>query len=294
VTPTPAAIDAAVNGTPAVTPTATTGAQPLYAATHPVAGAYPLTYVDYLYAPAHGLSVQKTEALATVIRYLATDGQHPLAGNGDGQLSSTLVSQALASANQLVISNCPAADLVDTATPGPYTPTGLPGLDGLGKAFHCEVPGPSPPATTTTVVTGGRTTTTSVASNTPSTTASAATGGSGVSGGFGSSSGSSGASNTGSSSAGGSATRPSGSRFLGGSSTRYRATTNSAVSRKSTVVVGAAASRSQANQVSGLPFGVATGTQGGIDKLVALAIGVFVFLLIRRRPVVWIRKALGG
>ncbi len=50
-------------------------ATPLYALTNKVPGAYPLVWVDHLYAPAHGLSIEKTEALAAVIRYLATAGQ---------------------------------------------------------------------------------------------------------------------------------------------------------------------------------------------------------------------------
>ena len=37
--------------------------------------AYPLVWVDHLYAPAHGLSIDKTEGLAMTIRYLATTGQ---------------------------------------------------------------------------------------------------------------------------------------------------------------------------------------------------------------------------
>ena len=45
---------------------------------------------DYLYAPAHGLSVEKTEALATTIRYLVTDGTTSAAAYNDGQLSSCL------------------------------------------------------------------------------------------------------------------------------------------------------------------------------------------------------------
>ena len=66
VSPTPASIDAAVDAG---------GATPLYALTHKVKDAYPLVWVEHLYAPAHGLSIAKTEALAAVIRYIATAGQ---------------------------------------------------------------------------------------------------------------------------------------------------------------------------------------------------------------------------
>ena len=60
---------------------------PLFALTNKVPGAYPLVWVDHLYAPAHGLSIEKTEALATVIRYLATAGQDAAQPVGEGRLS---------------------------------------------------------------------------------------------------------------------------------------------------------------------------------------------------------------
>ena len=40
------------------------GDTPLYALTNKVPGRYPLVWVDHLYAPAHGLSIEKTEGLA--------------------------------------------------------------------------------------------------------------------------------------------------------------------------------------------------------------------------------------
>src|SRR5579875_2760381 len=64
--PTPSSIDTSVKAG---------GATPFYALTHKVKGGYPLTYIADLYAPAHGLSVERTEAIATLIRYLATGGQ---------------------------------------------------------------------------------------------------------------------------------------------------------------------------------------------------------------------------
>src|SRR5262249_21388659 len=56
VAPTPSSINAAVDAG---------GAAPLYAFSHDVPGAYPFVWVDDMYAPAHGLSIAKTEALAT-------------------------------------------------------------------------------------------------------------------------------------------------------------------------------------------------------------------------------------
>lgn len=130
LTPSPASIEAAVNAG---------GDTALYGFNHSVAGAYPLTYVNHLYAPAHGLSVDKTEALATVIRYLATDGQGAMEASGDGKLSTPLASRALSAANQLVLSNCTGAgaSLVVSADPGRLAP-GLPGLKAIGSMLHCN------------------------------------------------------------------------------------------------------------------------------------------------------------
>jgi hypothetical protein len=154
VDPSPATIDAAV---------AAGGDEPLYALTHPVAGqpAYPLTYVDRLYAPATGLTQKKTEAIATMIRYLATAGQEYDAQYGDGRLPSNLVKEALDSANSLVRSNCtdPSETIVSSSDPGPYMPKLLAGSPGaqdiaaIGEMLNCDVAPPKAPVTTTTVST---------------------------------------------------------------------------------------------------------------------------------------------
>jgi hypothetical protein len=148
--PTPTSIDAAVDAG---------GDSPLYALTNPVSGAYPLVWVDHLYAPAHGLSMAKTEALATVIRYLATAGQAATTPVGDGQLSAPLVQQALAAANQLVLSNCVGSgEMVQTSSdPGVYAPAAL-ATQNLGPMLHC-VAVPPPTATSTTTVAPGTATT---------------------------------------------------------------------------------------------------------------------------------------
>ena len=299
VVPTPAAIDAAVDATPTAAPTASSGAQPLYAATHAVAGAYPLTYIDYLYAPAHGLSVTKTEALATVIRYLATDGQASLAATGDGELSSALVLQALAAANQLVESNCPKADLIYSAALGPDTPTGLPGLDGLGQEYHCEVPAPSPSASTTTTIVAAKSATTAPALASPSGTEGTPSGLSGnpsnlttattlaIGSGSGSSSGrSSGGSGTESLTS--SSTRDSraaGTVGAGGAGVSGSSAPNGSTNR---------AGPAQARAASALPFDVSAGTQSGLDKLAALVIGMLAFLLVRRLWTGRLSKVVGG
>ncbi len=140
VAPTPASIDKAVDAG---------NDSPLYALTNKVPGAYPLVWVDRLYAPAHGLSVDKTESLATLIRYLATTGQEQEAPNGEGRLSAPLVAQALDAANQLVMSNCVGPDrTISVSTdPGPLVPPTATAMRAIGNMLHC---GASVRATTTT------------------------------------------------------------------------------------------------------------------------------------------------
>lgn len=126
--------------------------QPLYALTHNVTGAYPLVWIDHLYAPAHGLSVLKTEGLATVIRYLATVGQSAAARVGEGILPEPLVQQSLAAANQLVASNCVGSDrkIQIDSTAGPLAPASMQKLK-WSTTLHCI--GITPQSTTTTVAT---------------------------------------------------------------------------------------------------------------------------------------------
>ncbi len=148
VAPTPDAIDAAVNAG---------GDTPLYAFDHKAAGAYPFVWVDHLYAPAHGLSIAKTEALATLIRYLASAGQAAAKPVGEGTLPASLAAQAFASADALVRSNCTGADrvIVKGNNPGPFAPAGT-ALAGVSSMLHCE----AAPAPTTTSTTSATTTTT--------------------------------------------------------------------------------------------------------------------------------------
>ena len=150
VAPTPDAIDAAVNAG---------GDTPLYGFDHKVAGAYPFVWVDHLYAPAHGLSIAKTEGLATLIRYLATVGQDAAAPVGEGRLSAPLSAQALAAADALVRSNCTGADrqIVKSSDPGPFAPAGL-ALARIGPMLHCDA-APAPTTTTTTTIVTTTTTT---------------------------------------------------------------------------------------------------------------------------------------
>jgi hypothetical protein len=139
VTPTPDSINIAVTAG---------GAAPLYATTNKVPGAYPLVWVDHFYAPAKGLSIQKTEATAAVMRYLATAGQDAAAPVGEGRLSLPLVAAALEAANQLVRSNCEGNDrhVVESTDPGPFAPD-LAAVKTIGTMAHCEPGAPPAPST---------------------------------------------------------------------------------------------------------------------------------------------------
>jgi hypothetical protein len=155
--PTPAQINKAVDAG---------GDTPLYALTHKVAGAYPLVWVDHLYAPAHGLSIEKTQGIATLIRYLATTGQDKEDSAGEGRLSPPLVAEALAAANNLVTSNCTGSDrtIVSNGDPGPGAPATATAMKSIGTMLHCE---PAGPVTTTTTTASSSTT---IGSTAPSST----------------------------------------------------------------------------------------------------------------------------
>jgi hypothetical protein len=142
VAPTPESINKAVDAG---------GETPLYAMTNKVPGAYPLVWVNRLYAPARGLSAEKTEAIATVIRYIATVGQAAAAPVGEGRLPDSLVHQALSAADQLVQSNCTGSGmkLESSSDAGPMAPAAMDDAN-IGPMLHCVA---TRPATSTTVPT---------------------------------------------------------------------------------------------------------------------------------------------
>jgi hypothetical protein len=238
------------------------GAEPLYALTHPVPDAYPLAWVDNLYAPAHGLSIQKTEALATLIRYLATTGQEKAASVNEGRLSDDLVKQALAAADQLVEGNCVGADreIVASADPGPTAPASAAAMRAIGNALHCE-PKPGVPQTTTTTtlpliapppVTPA--VTPSLGNDTGST--SLATDSSGV-------------------------TNTSGSDTTPATSASTDTGSPNAVDRGGGPVVVVKKHSAELVTVSHLPFPSPVGASG-TDRLATFLLGVFLFLLLRK------------
>jgi ABC-type phosphate transport system substrate-binding protein len=136
VAPTPESINRAVDAG---------GDTPLFATTNEVAGAYPLAWVEHMYAPTRGLSPAKTEALATTIRFLVTAGQTTTAAVGEGRLPQSLVKQALAAADRLVTSNCTQANakIVASPDPGPMAPDVAP-MKEIGTMLHCVETAPTP------------------------------------------------------------------------------------------------------------------------------------------------------
>jgi hypothetical protein len=240
ISPTPASITKAI---------AAGGDTPLYALTHPAPGAYPLSWVDHLYAPAHGLSIEKTEGIATLIRYLATTGQEKAASVGEGRLSPALVAKALAAADDLVRSNCTGADrtVVETDDSGPHAPATATAMQAIGTMLHCEA---APGATTTTITV------------TPTTSPSVIAGGSN----------------------GSSATSADNGGASSGSSIAPKSSLPKAAPDSSDVAVGPIVvhtKRSTLLTTSKLPFPVPGGASG-TDRLATFLLGAGLFLLLRK------------
>ncbi len=103
-----------------------------FGATDPAA--YPISWVNTLYAPASGLTADQANGIATLIRWQVGAGQqdaHAAAG-GDGKLTPKMVAAALAAANEIVESNCESAkgSVYDTTDGGPFAPSGGLGITG--------------------------------------------------------------------------------------------------------------------------------------------------------------------
>ena len=280
MSPTPSAIEAEVNAAAAAGRSAcsSTNANALYALSNKVPNAYPLSWVDCLYAPAKGLTMSQTNALAGLIRYLVTDGQQQLHPDGDGKLPSAYVAQALAGANTVVTDNCPGAggQVVLTASPTTYSPDS-PGVRALGNVDECVTPTPvtvpspskSPvttpanrvPLTTTTTTTNTTTTTPLAFSSSPQT----------------------GSSTSVTVAAG--ATAPKKPTSSPQSSRTVPAATKPPATLPTTKPTSVISARLAAN----LPYSLGSASLG-IDKLSALLLGALLFLL-GRRLVRWIAKA---
>lgn len=159
VTPSIDSITAGINGGLATTPAGLAFTDNAAMTNPALRNAYPLTWLNYLHAPSKGLSIDKTNALASFIRYAVTDGQSAHDVAGDPRLPAPLVGIALAQANALVESNCSAAKGVVTKRndPGPFVPAGT--LTGVTEMSWCS-PAPPPAPTTTEPSTTTTTTTT--------------------------------------------------------------------------------------------------------------------------------------
>jgi hypothetical protein len=138
--------------------------------------AYPLTWVNWLLAPSTGLSIDKTNAIATLIRYVVSDGNAANSTVGDAALPPVLVTEALAKANALVASNCVGTDrrVVSTTDVGPFAPNAT--LKNVGTMSWCEAVVAPPPTTTAPPTTTTRAATTPTrTTTTPSTTSTTST-----------------------------------------------------------------------------------------------------------------------
>jgi hypothetical protein len=155
------------------------GDTPLYALDNPVPGAYPLTWVDSLYLPATGLTIDEVNAVSAFIRFLVTDGQDIVRADEDGVISPDLVAKALAAANTAVTSNCTAAKgVARLEADSPYYPVvaDAPKLHALAPQIVCATPvDPSTTTTSSTTTTTVEATTTTTAATTTTTEAATTT-----------------------------------------------------------------------------------------------------------------------
>ena len=104
----------------------------------PVPGAYPISWVNKVYAPSTGLTAEQADLVANIIRYQVTRGRAAAAGFTDGQITDAMVTQALAAANRIVTSNCAAAKgtVYSSDDGAPYAPDGA--LSGIGSMKLCR------------------------------------------------------------------------------------------------------------------------------------------------------------
>jgi hypothetical protein len=152
------------------------GDAPLYALDNAVPGGYPLAWVDSIYVPATGLSIDEVNAVSAFIRFIATDGQDIVKADSDGVISPDLLKKALDAANAAVTSNCDAAKgVARLEADSPYYPlaAAAPKLHALGPQMVCATP--VDPSTTTTTSTSTTPTTAATTTTVAATTTTQAT-----------------------------------------------------------------------------------------------------------------------
>jgi hypothetical protein len=150
------------------------GDVPLYALDNDVPGGYPLAWVDSIYVPATGLSIDEVNAVSAFIRFVATDGQDIVKADNDGVISPDLLTKALAAANKAVTENCDAAKgVARLEADSPYYPLAAvaPKLHALAPQMVCATP--VDPSTTTTTSTSTTPTTVATTTTTQATTTTA-------------------------------------------------------------------------------------------------------------------------
>jgi hypothetical protein len=155
------------------------GDTPLYALDHDAPGGYPLAWIDSMYVPATGLSIDEVNAVSAFIRFVATDGQDIVKADNDGVIGPDLVTKAFAAANAAVTSNCDAAKgVARLEADSPYYPLAAvaPKLHALAPQMVCATPvDPSTTTTTSTSTTSTSTTSTSTTSTSTTSTTQATT-----------------------------------------------------------------------------------------------------------------------
>jgi hypothetical protein len=120
--------------------------QPLYGLTQSVPGVYPLTFVDNIFVPTSGLSIDKMNAIATLMRYQAIEGQDLSVIVGEGKLPPDLLQQTIAAADTVIKDNCTGTGkvLLTVDGGGPFWPTG--DASAPKKSLICSAPAtPAPP-----------------------------------------------------------------------------------------------------------------------------------------------------
>jgi hypothetical protein len=163
------------------------GTSPSIAATNDVPVGYPLTYLTKLYTVAGTLTPDEANALAAMVRYVATDGQDLVLDDGGAPLTAAMRAQALAAADEIVTKNCAIGNRaatyhVITSGPSAMEPD-TPKVQALTNLRHCELkpvpttttePEPEPTTTQPTATTqpAATTATAAAASTTASTTTS--------------------------------------------------------------------------------------------------------------------------
>ena len=268
------------------------GAEPLYAATHPVPGGWPLAWVDTLYAPERGLSADKANALAAIVRYQSTTGADRAAEIADGKLPQALRTQALEGADKMLRSNCADArgTVVETTDPGALVPAGsTDAFAALGVLSWC-VPAATAAAAPTTAPAAVVPAASGGGSGTPAPVESSNTGSGSASGGFTPSGGSTG-SNPGSS--GSSATT--GQSASATVSADPGSTGSGATATGGATGVAAKGSSTDTALVSAkLPLPLPGSGRSGMDFIATAALGAALFLVVRgiwRSPTV--RQGIG-